>query len=119
MPDTYITIPDEKGSINISDDAVAVIAATAISEVEGIAAFSNTSGADLSELIGKRPTAKGIRVSFEEKTVRVDATVMVRFGENITSVGEKAQRAVVAAVNSMTGLTPVVNVLIAGVAFDK
>ncbi len=119
MPDTYITLPDEKGSINISDDVIATIAVTAVSEVSGIVAFSNAAAAELGELIGKKPTTKGVHVSFDGSAVSVDITVMVRFGENITSVGEKAQRAVATAVSSMTGITPAVNVHVAGIAFDK
>ena len=119
MPDTYITIPDKKGSINISDDVIATIAVTAVSEVSGIIAFSSVAAAELSELIGKKPTTKGVRVTFEGEIVNVDINVMARFGENNTLLGEKAQQAVVNAVSSMTGLTPVVNVHVAGIAFDK
>ena len=119
MPDNYITIRDDKGSINISEDVIAVIAGNAISEVEGIAAFSNTSGADLSDLIGKKPAAKGIRVSFEQENVCVDISVMLRYGASITGVAEKVQRAVAAAVESMTGLKSSVNVHVTGVLFDK
>ena len=61
MPDTYFTIPDEKGSINISEDVIAAITGNALSELEGIAAFSNTAGSELSELIGKKSISKGIR----------------------------------------------------------
>lgn len=119
MPETYITIPDEKGSINISEDVIAAIAGSAVSEVEGIAAFSNTSGADLSEFIGKKSAGKGIHVSFEESIVRVDLSVMVRFGASITAVAERAQRAVSAALESMTGLRSTVHIHVTGVSFEK
>ena len=119
MPDNYITIADEKGSINISEDVIAVIASNALAEVDGIAAFSSTSGADLGELIGKKTAAKGVRVSFADDVVCVDLTVMVRFGVSITGVAEKAQRAVSAAVESMTGLRSSVNVRVTGITFDK
>ena len=52
MSDNYFTITDEKGSINISEDVIAAITANALSEMEGIAAFSTTAGGDLGELIG-------------------------------------------------------------------
>lgn len=119
MPETYITIPDEKGSINISEDVIAVIAANAVTEVDGIAAFSNISGADLGELIGKRAATKGVRVNFEDGKTLIDITAMVRYGSNITAVGEKVQKAVANSVESMTGLKPAVNVHISGIAFEK
>ena len=116
MQDNYYTISDEKGSINISEDVIAVIASNAVSEVDGIAAFSNAAG---TERIGKKTASKGIRVSFEEDRVNIDITVMVRCGTNITGIGEKIQKSVSAAVESMTGLRSAVNVHISGVSFDK
>lgn len=115
MPDTYITTQTEKGSINISEDVVAAIALTALGEVEGIAGTS-AAGADLKV---KRTGAKGVRVSFEDETVTVEAAVLVRQGANITAAAEKAQHAVTAAVESTTGLKNVVNIHVAGVAFEK
>ena len=119
MPDNYFTMTDEKGSVNISADVIAAIAANAVSEVDGIAAFSNVSGADLGELIGKKPAARGVRVSFEDQTIRIDITVMLRYGVNITGAAEKIQKAVAAAVDSMTGQKACVNVHVSGIAFDK
>ena len=100
MPDTYFTIPDEKGSINISEDVIAAITGNALSEMEDIAAFSNTAGSELSELIGTKSLSKGIRVSFAE-------------------ICEKAQEAVCTAVDSITGVKPVVNIRVAGITFEK
>ena len=45
---------------------------------------------------------------------------MVRYGSNVVGVAQQVQDAVTAAVESMTGMgTPVVNVHVSGVAFDK
>ena len=115
MPDTYITIQTEKGSINISEDVITAIALSAISEVEGIAGISGAGG----DLKSKRAASKGIRVSFEGETVTVEAAVLVRQGANITAIAEKGQSAVTAAVESTTGLQSVVNVHVTGVAFEK
>jgi len=116
MPDTYITMQTEKGSIHISEDVLAAIAASSLSEVEGIAGLSGAAGV---ELKGKRAGAKGIRVSFEDETVTIEIGVLMHQGANITAVAAKAQSAVVAAVESTTGLRCAVNVHVAGVAFDK
>lgn len=119
MADNYYTLTDEKGTIRISDDVIAAIALNAVREVDGIASFSNISGADFGELIGLRPAARGIRVGFEEDRVHIDITVMLHYGVNITGTAEKLQKAVAGAVDSMTGLTPEVNVHVSGIAFDK
>ena len=119
MADTYFTIPDEKGSINISEDVIAAITGNALSELEGIAAFSNTAGSELSELIGKKSISKGIRVCFSESEITIDATILVHFGGNITELSKRAQEAISTAVDSITGVKPVVNIRVAGISFEK
>jgi len=119
MPDTYFTIADEKGSIRISEDVIAAITGNALSEMEGIAAFSNTAGGELGELIGIKSVSKGIRVGFEENAIVIDITVMLRYGENINAICRKAQDAVAVAVDSITGVKPVVNIRVAGISFEK
>ncbi len=119
MSETYFTIRDEKGSINISDAVIAAIAGNAVSEMDGMAAFSNTAGNELGELIGKKSVSKGIRVSFQDGEILVDVSVLVRYGENITGVCEKIQNAIALAVESITGVKPTVNVRVAGITFEK
>ena len=119
MPETYFTISDEKGSINISEDVIAAITGNALSEMEGIAALSNTAGGELGELIGLKSVSKGVRVSFDENAISIDVTVMLRYGENINATCRKAQDAIAVAVDSITGVKPVVNVRVAGISFDK
>lgn len=119
MPDNYISISAEKGSINISEDVIAVIAGSAISETEGVAGLSNTVGSEIYDFIGRKSVTKGIKVSFEEGAIVVEATIMVRFGVTIATIAEKVQTAVSGAVESMTGICPVVNISVAGISFDK
>ncbi len=119
MSDTYFTIQDEKGSINISEDVIAAITGNALSEMEGIAAFSNTAGSELGELIGLKSVSKGVRVSFADGAITIDVTVMLHYGENITGTCKKAQDAIAVAVESITGVRPVVNVRVSGISFEK
>lgn len=117
MADNYITADTEKGRINISDDVIAVMVAAAISEVEGVAGLSNTVGSELIELIGKRSVSKGVKVSIEGENIVVDVLIMVTFGCAVTEVAKKVQKSVVAALESMIGMTPRVNVHVSGVSF--
>ena len=119
MPDTYITIPTDKGDIHVAEDVLGTIAATAAAEVDGVAAMSGSGAAELTELIGKRSAGRGIHVCVDGDTVQINTAVLVHYGKSITGVAEKVQRAVEGAVESMTGLNCVVNVHVAGVAFDK
>ena len=119
MPETYITIPTEKGSIHIAEDVVAAIAATAAAEVDGVAGMSG-SAPELTELIGgKKPVGRGVHICVEGDEVQVNAAILVSYGQSIAGVADKVQRSVGSAVESMTGLKCVVNVHVAGVAFDK
>lgn len=119
MSENYITIASEKGSINISEDVVTVIATAALAEVEGIAGFSNSMSTELYELLGKKPGTKSIKTSFDDGTVIIDITAMIRYGNGISKVASAAQSAVMCAVESMIGMRPIVNVHVSGVAFEK
>jgi Uncharacterized protein conserved in bacteria len=116
----YITCNEENGSINISEDVIAVIVAAAAVEVEGVSGLAHTAGQELYELFGKKSISKGIKVQFDEKKIIIDTIILVRAGFAITNVAKKVQDAVANAVESMTGLgIPTVNVHVSGVTFDK
>ena len=119
MPDNYISISAEKGSINVSEEVIAIIAGAAISETEGVAGLSNSVGSEIYEFIGRKSVTKGIKVSFEEEKIIIDATIMVRFGATISTIAEKVQNTVANSVENMTGIAPVVNIRVAGISFDK
>lgn len=119
MPENYITAVAERGSINISDEVISVVVATALAEVDGVAGTGSTVGGEFAEFFGKKGGAKGVKVSFGEDVVCVDVMILVRFGCNIVSVAKKVQTEVCSAVESMTGIKAEVNVSVSGVAFDK
>lgn len=119
MADSYITTVTEKGNINISEDVIAVMVGAAITEVEGVDGVSNTVGNDILELIGKRTLAKGVKVTLENERIIIDVLIMVCFGCVVTEVACNVQKAVVNALEAMTGLSPTVNVHVSGVSFSK
>ena len=119
MPESYITIPTEQGSVYIAEDVVAAIAGTAAAEVDGVAGMSGSGAPELTELIGRKPASRGVHVCVDGDEVQVNAAILVRYGQSIAGVAEKVQEAVEGAVESTTGLKCVVNVHVAGVAFDK
>ncbi|MCL1828726.1 MAG: Asp23/Gls24 family envelope stress response protein [Oscillospiraceae bacterium] len=119
MSEEYISRHDEKGSVNISDEVIAVMAATAVSDTEGVFGFSNSVGSEITELLGKKSVSKGIKIKFDEDNINIDLLITVHFGASIMTVAEKVQKAVCNSVESMTGIKPTVNVHVSGVAFDK
>ena len=113
MPENkdYMTHPEQMGSIHISEEVLATIAAGAAAEVEGVDGLMN--------LAGKKAGVKGVRLSVNEGVATVNLYVMIRYGYPIPEVAEKIQTAVVNAVEAMTGFpVSAVNVHVGGVSLQ-
>lgn len=116
----YLVQPVDKGSVNISEEVVAAIAALAVSEVEGVFGLSSSFTADLKELLGKKNMSKGVELNIENEVVTVECFVVVCYGFEIPAVAANIQEAVVTAVESMTGLrVAAVNVDVCGISAQK
>lgn len=117
----YISRPDELGNIHISEDVLAVIAAAAATEVEGVGSLSTNLSSDIAELLGgKKNLSKGIRIAMEEDSVQVDVSLLIKYGYTIVDVAKEVQNAVFLAIENTSGL-PVenVNVHVVSILFDK
>ncbi len=77
MGENYITCQESNGSINISEEVISALVRAAATQVEGVAGLSNTSGAELVELIGIKTLSKGVKVQFDEGRIIVDAIITV------------------------------------------
>ena len=119
MPENYVTSQDERGSVSISEDVIAVMVTAAVAEIEGVAGFSNAIGADIADFLGRKSTVRGVRVSTENGDAVLDVLVMVRYGYNVAEVARKVQAEVAANLEAMTGLKVRVNVHVTGISFEK
>ena len=117
----YISRPDELGNINISEEVLSVIAAAAATEVEGVGGLAANLGSDIAELLGgKKNLSKGIRITVEEESIRVDLSILIKYGYTILDVAKKVQSAVFTAVENTSGLTvESVHVPVAGVCCER
>ena len=117
----YISRPDELGNIHISEDVLAVIAAAAATEVEGVGSLSTNLSSDIAELLGgKKNLSKGIHISVEEESIRVDLSILIKYGYTIIDVAKEVQNAVYHAIENTSGLSVEhVNVHVAGIVFEK
>ena len=116
----YVSRSDELGNIHISEEVLAVIAAAAVLEVEGIGGLAANLGTDLAELLGKKTLSRGIRLEVAEENVTVDVNILVKYGHTIPEVGRAVQEAVMSSIEATSGLTvEAVNVNVGGVIFDK
>lgn len=120
MGENYISCVEKNGSINISEEVISSIVKAAVIEMEGVSGLSNTSGAELVELIGIKSSAKGIKIRFVEGKVVVDTIINVTYGCNIVEVAKNVQEKVYNVVQTATGLDNIeANVHVSGVAFEK
>lgn len=116
----YVSRPDEMGNIHISEDVLAVIAAAAAQEVDGVSGLSNNLSGELVELVaGKKPT-RGVFVQVKDEVVTIQVAILVKYGHVIPDVGRAVQDAVSGAVENTTGLrVDCVNVHVTGVSFPR
>jgi len=118
MADNYISRKDDKGSINISEEVIGTIVRNAIQEIDGVAGYSGSAGAEIADFIGMKGFNRGVRIKMNEEAIVVDLTMHVKYGFNIIDVANKVQDNVASTLLSMTGIEDVeVNVHVAGIEF--
>ena len=117
----YYTQNGQGGSIQISEEVVASVAAMAVLEVEGVCGLSSSIGTDIAEMLGRKTLTKGIRlVPGEENSLRIDCDVVAKYGQPIFTLARAVQENVKSSVESVTGLTVTqVNVNICGISLAK
>ena len=95
---------DEKiGSLKISDDVIAICAATAALKTKGVADLSGGLSESFSKnILGKDPLHKGVKVSQEEEGIFLDINVIVDYNVKIPAVAWDVQSNVKQAVEHMT-----------------
>ncbi len=116
----YVSRSDEMGNIHISEDVIAVIAAAAAREVDGVGGLTGGLGGDLAELVAGKKLNRGIDIRFAEEKVSIRVSILVKHGHIVTDVARNVQDAVWSAVENTTGLqVECVNVQVSGVSFPK
>ena len=107
---------DKDGNIAISNDVIATISAIAAKSIEGVAGMVNSLAGGFAELLGKKNPSKGVKVTINDRDVKIEMFVVVDYGVKIPDVAWEIQGKVKNEVEAMTGLNVVaVNVNIEGV----
>lgn len=116
-----ITLEEDTGKVNISDDVVATIAGIAATEIEGVAGMSGSALDAISQKLGaKKSPQKGVKVSVTPDGAVIDLYIVVSFGVRIPELAWEVQENVKNSVESMTGIDVLkVNVRIEGVSFEN
>ena len=117
----YYTQKVENGTIQISEDVVASVAAMAVMEQEGVCGLSTGIGSDIAEMLGMKSAAKGVRiVSDKEGRLFVECNVVANFGYSVFELAKNVQDAVRSSLESVTGLNVAkVNVNVCGIALPR
>ena len=116
----YISHENELGSVSISEEVLAVIAAAAAMDVEGVSSLGSGLSLDAAATANRKALTKGVRLAVEDEKVRVELSILVRYGYVVTDVAKAVQDAVFSAVENTSGLgVACVNVTVVGVSFQK
>ena len=116
------TIQDDSsmGEVKIADEVVAIIAALAATEVEGVASMAGNITHELISRLGMKNLSKGVKVDVLEGVVTVSLALNMKYNYSIMDVSAKVQEKVKSAVENMTGLEVAdVNVKVAGVEMES
>lgn len=116
------TIQDDSsmGEVKIADEVVAIIAALAATEVEGVGSMAGNITNELISRLGMKNLSKGVKVDVLEGVVTVSLALNMKYNYSIMDVSAKVQEKVKSAVENMTGLEVAdVNVKVAGVEMES
>lgn len=119
----YVTLPEENGSINISEEVIAAIAVGAVREVEGVSGMMTNLGGSVTDLVNNKKNAqkgaKGVKIDMTDSVLTMDLYITVQYGVAIPEVAENVQKAVASSVEAMTGCkVTTVNVHVGGVTLS-
>ena len=107
------------GTVKIADDVVALIAAFAAMEVEGVSGMAGGLDMDTVSRGGMKRLGRTVKVEVGAEGVRVDLSIELVYGYSIPETCSKVQSKVRTAVENMTGLEVLdVNIRVAGIKMN-
>ena len=116
----YIRTSDEKGSINICQSVIAVIAAAAAVDIDGVYGLYQSPGKELTTVSSKRGISRGVRIHIDGDDITVDVYFIAELGFSVSEIGAQVQKAVMSAIEEAVGAkVSTVNVHICGVSLKK
>ena len=108
------------GEVQIADEVVAIIAALAATEVEGVASMAGNITNELIGKLGMKNLSKGVKVDVLEGIVTVSLALNLKYNYSIVEVSARVQEKVKNAIENMTGLEVAdVNIKVAGVEMES
>ena len=107
------------GTVKIADDVVALIAAFAAMEVEGVSGMAGGITMDAVSRGGMKRLGKTVKVEISGDGVSADLSIELVYGYSIPETCSKVQNRVRTAIENMTGLKVLdVNIRVAGIKMN-
>lgn len=109
---------EKKGVIQISDEVISVIAATAALEIDGVVKL--VAPTNLMDKFSKKNSGKtkGVELSIADGTVTVNVSIMAKYDCKIREVAQKVQENIKNTIETMTGLKAgTVNVIVSDIEY--
>ena len=107
------------GTVKIADDVVALIAAFAAMEVEGVSGMAGGLTMDAVSRGGMKRLGKTVKVEISGDGVSADLSIELVYGYSIPETCSKVQNRVRTAIENMTGLKVLeVNIRVAGIRMN-
>ena len=103
----YMTLPEENGSINISEEVIAAIAVGAVRDVEGVSGMVTAMGGSVTDLVHNKKNAqkgaKGVKIDMTGAALVLDIYLTVEYGHPVIGAVEAMTGCSVEAVNIHVG----------------
>ncbi len=111
---------DDADEMMVTDEAIAVMAGVAASEVKGVSGMSGGFAGGIAEVFGRRNPSKGVKVVTKNNVTTVDLYVVVKYGYRIPDLAFEIQENVKNTIESLSGISvDAVNIHIQGVDYSK
>ena len=111
---------DNSDSMMITDEAIAVMAGVAASEVRGVSGMSGGFAGGIAEVFGRRNLSKGVKVVTKNDTTTVDLYVIVKYGYRIPDLAYEIQETVKSTIENLSGIeVDSVNIHIQGIDYSE
>lgn len=113
-----VSMSNELGRVDISNEVIANIAGSAALECYGLVGMASRSQLKdgLSELLGKENLSKGIEVRSDENGIALDLHIIVSYGTKISEVAHNVQTKVHYTLQETLGIeVNAVNIYVQGV----
>lgn len=113
-----VTVNNEHGTIEISNDVIATVVGGAATEIPGVVGMASRHQVrdGLNEILKRENYAKGVVVSQEEEGVVVGVYIIVSYGTKISEVSKNVQERVSYQLEASLGVqADAVNIFVHGV----